>query len=579
MKQNPKRFYSYIKSKRQESEGVSALLNKDGFLQSDSQQRANILNDQFQSVYTREDAGDMPDMGSDRYPAMPKICIHPAGVTKLLKDLKVFKASGPDSIPNFILHTASVEIAPILTRIFQTSLDTGEVPTDWRDALVVPIFKKGDKQLASNYRPVSLTSVTCKVLEHIMYTNIMKHFLTNNILCDNQHGFRKNRSCETQLIHTIQDIASKLRSGRDQVDIILLDFAKAFDKVPHQRLLHKLQFYGIDDCTLRWIRSFLTCRSQQVVLEGKLSEKADVVSGVPQGTVLGPLLFLAYINDLPQSTSSPTRLFADDSLLYRHIRGPDDSKILQDDLSALCQWEDRWQMKFHPEKCQVISICTNPKFRQATQYHLHGHKLKKVDSAKYLGVTISEDLSWTKQTNSASSKASKTLGFLRRNLYNATQEARCSAYSAFINPTLEYAASIWDPHQKADIDKLQKVQRRGARFVLNNYVDRSPGCVTSMLQSLGWVPLADRRRELRLIMLFKIQHQLVDLTPGPILRPSDRRTRGDQRLHQPSAPQTVYKYSFYPRTIQDWNRLPVAVTDMTSLEGFKAAIRPAASTY
>ena len=235
-------------------------------------------------------------------------------------------------------------------------------------------------------------------------------------------------------------------------------------------------------------------------------------------------------------------------------------------------------MKFHPEKCQVISICTNPKFRRDTQYQLHGHVLKKVDSAKYLGVAISEDLAWSKQAANVSSKASKSLGFLRRNLYNATQEARREACTAFVSPTLEYAASVWDPHLKTDIDKLQKVQRRGARFVTNNYSYRSPGCVTNLLRGLGWVPLTDRRRELRLIMLFKIQHQLVDLTPGPILRSSDRRTRGDQRLYQPYASQTVYKHSFYPRTIQDWNRLPTAVTDMTSLEGFKAAIRTAAST-
>lgn len=146
------------------------------------------------------------------------------GVIKLLRDLNPHKAAGPDSIPTYILKVAAEELAPVLSKIFQTSLDTGEIPADWREAHIVPLFKKGDKHLASNYRPVSLTSVTCKILEHIVHSNIINHFLDNEILCDNQHGFRAKRSCETQLITTIQGIASQLHTGRDQVDIILLDF-------------------------------------------------------------------------------------------------------------------------------------------------------------------------------------------------------------------------------------------------------------------------------------------------------------------------------------------------------------------
>ena len=390
LKKSPKRFWSYIKSKRQESTGVSPLINKDGFLQSDSKQKADILNSQFQSVYTQENTDSIPDKGPSPHPTMTGLKIQPAGVTKLLRDLKPHKASGPDSIPTFILQVAAEELSPILSRLFQTSIDSGDVPSDWRSANIVPLYKKGDKHQASNYRPVSLTSVTCKILEHIVHSNVMNHFIRYNILCDNQHGFRSRRSCETQLITTLQGITSQLKTGRDQVDVILLDFSKAFDKVPHQRLLHKLDYYGVRGNTLRWIQSFLSYRKQVVALEGTNSTEADVISGVPQGTVLGPLLFLAFINDLPESTSSETRLFADDGLLYRHIKGPDDVQKLQQDLDSLQIWEDKWQMKFHPEKCQVISICTNKRFQQQTSYMLHGHILETVDSAKYLGVSISE---------------------------------------------------------------------------------------------------------------------------------------------------------------------------------------------
>ena len=199
------------------------------------------------------------------------------GITKLMQDLKPHKASGPDSTPTFILKIAAEEHSPVLSKIFHTSLNTEEVPTDWRKALIVPIYKKGDRHQSSNYGPVSLTSVTCKILEHVGHSNVMNHFLQNNILSDNQHGFRANRSCETQLITTLQGIISRLCSGRDQVDVILLDFSKAFDRVPHQRLLHKLECYRVRGDTIHWIQSFLSYRKQEVLLEGVTSAEADVI--------------------------------------------------------------------------------------------------------------------------------------------------------------------------------------------------------------------------------------------------------------------------------------------------------------
>ena len=351
-KGNPKKFWSFIKSAGQEATGVSPLKNEGGFLQSDSHSRANILNRQFESVFTKEDTSTMPDKGPSPYLDMPNLEANWKGVHKLLKGLKTFTATRPESIAAFILKAAADQLAPILTRIYQTSPNCGEVPTDWKDAWIVPVFKTGNKHKPANYRPVSLT---CKLLEHIVHSNVMAHFDRNNILKDNQYGFRTKRSCETQLIVTIQEIASRLSKG-NQVDVILLNFEKTLDKVSRSRLLYKMDCYGVRCTAVSWIKAFLSNRKQEVVLEGSHSDRADVLSGVPQETVLDPLLFLAYINDLPDSLkSSDDRLFADDSL-YLTVNGARENRQLQEDLSALEEWERVWQMSFNPSKCSVIYV-------------------------------------------------------------------------------------------------------------------------------------------------------------------------------------------------------------------------------
>ena len=305
-----KNLWRYLKSQKQDHVGV-APLKAPGKLITNAAEKAEILNQQFASVFTEERLEDMPDKGPSPHPISPEITITRNGVEKLLLKVKPKKASGPDQIPARFLKEMAAPLSALLAFIFQQSLDTGTVPSDWRKANVVPIFKKGDRGTPANYRLVSLTALVCKVMEHIVVSNIMDHLDAYHILCDNQHGFRAKRSCETQLLITTQDIASALNNKR-QIDLAVLDFSKAFDKVPHQRLVQKLQFYGITGPTVRWIESFLSGRSQKVVVDGAQSLECPVISGVPQGTVLGPLLFLLFINDIAENIKSPIRLFADD---------------------------------------------------------------------------------------------------------------------------------------------------------------------------------------------------------------------------------------------------------------------------
>ena len=305
-----------------------------------------------------------------------------------MSGLNAKKASGPDNICCKILKELSVEIAPILTHIFTQSIETGQIPPDWSTAYVTPIFKKGNRSLPENYRPVSLTSVPCKILEHIICSHIRKHLDDQKILTAFQHGFRRAHSCESQLLVTLGDLL-KWRNSRVQVDVAVLDFAKAFDTVPHLSLLGKLDHYGIKGPLHNWIGSFLTGRTQSVLVDGEKSDFVSVHSGVPQGTVLGPLLFLIYINDLPKNVTSSVRLFADDCLLYRPISSAADSLALQRDLTALEQWCLRWGMRFNVDKCNILRISASTK-PISRFYTLGGQILQEVNQANYLGIITSE---------------------------------------------------------------------------------------------------------------------------------------------------------------------------------------------
>ena len=562
-----KKLYSFIKSKRTDVFGIPPFLDNN-IIKSRPREKAEILNQHFSSVFTQENLASIPDLGVSPHPAASDITVAVSGVRALLERLSPHKASGPDQISSRFLKTMSAVLAPALTIIFQTSLDQGQIPDDWKRAYVTPIFKKGEKARACNYRPVSLTPVNCKVFEHIIHSHIMNHLETHGILADQQHGFRKTRSCESQLIATVHDLAKGL-DQRQQIDAIALDFSKAFDKVPHQRLAAKLKYHGVRGKTLRWIECFLRGRIQQVVVEGEQSAPAPVTSGVPQGTVLGPLLFLVYINDLPQSVTSTSRLFADDCLLYRNVNNTADSDALQKDLESLQDWEQRWQMSFNPDKCEIIRI-TNKTSTITNGYSIHGEELKTSNSIKYLGLHIDNKLSWEKHVSTTIAKASSTLAFLRRNISCCPRPIRLIAYKTLIRPQLEYAAKVWDNTVKARTSAVETIQRRAARFVMGNYDRRSS--VTNMLNELSLETLKNRRKQAKLATLYRATHSLIDIPTAP-LEPVNRGTRGhSRRFLLPSRRIKCYQDSFFPSTIGLWNDLPQEIVDKSSLDSFKTAL-------
>ena len=252
-------------------------------------------------------------------------------VKKLLSGIDSGKAAGPDDIHPLVLSKTADVLALPVTILFRRSLDEGTVPNDWRSARVTPEFKKGSKLSVNNYRPVSLTCILCKIMEKLVRTNLIDHLQHNNLISDRQHGFVAGRSCTTQLLEVLDKWTKVLDEG-GAIDAVYLDFQKAFDKVPHRRLLSKVEAYGIRGNILHWLESFLQGRNQRVVINGVQSEQAQVVSGIPQGSVLGHVLFMIYINDLPACVESDISLFADDAKVFTRSDAENATSVLQEDL-------------------------------------------------------------------------------------------------------------------------------------------------------------------------------------------------------------------------------------------------------
>ena len=508
--ESKKKLYSYIKHCKKDSIGVAPIRNtQTGALETEPRVKAELLNLQFHSVFSKVMPLSLKQLckrllpGFRSAPPMPEFTFSENGVLKLLGTLKPHKAAGPDKLRPFLLKELREQIAPILVAVFRISYETGRLPEDWKCANVAPIFKKGSKHKAENYRPVSLTCICCKVMEHIFVSQINRHLRDNGILVPYQHGFREGLSCDTQLIQFIDDLHKGTTEAR-QVDCIVMDFAKAFDKVSHDRLLYKLEGYGIQGKALIWIQDFLHGRTQKVVIDGESSPTCPVTSGVPQGSVLGPILFLIYINDIGNNIKSEIRLFADDTILYRKINTTADAEILQSDIQQLHKWCLEWQMAFHPSKCSLLRVKRGRSVVGA-DYTLDGWTLESVPKVKYLGVTINSNLRWDDHTTSVRQSAYATQRFLKRNLRMHSPQVKEAAYHTYVRPKAEYASATWDPHTKKNIESIEMIQRSAARWVLGKDGRRyRTDSVTAMLDNLGCRSLQQRRADSRLYMLYKI---------------------------------------------------------------------------
>lgn len=394
----------------------------------------------------------------------------------------------------------------------------------------------------------------------------MSHLESINFFYPHQHGFRKSHSCETQLAEFTYDIFNFMEDNL-QVDVIFLDFSKAFDRVPHNLLLLKLSSLGIPINILRWIEHFLHGRMQYTTANNQRSSLASVTSGVPQGASLSPLLFLIYINDLPTNITSKLRLFTDDCVLYNPIRSTSDNNSLQHDLNTISLWCDKSLMPLNLDKCKAISFSRKHSVVEHI-YTINSVPVTPATTYKYLGVHLTSSLSWVSHIESICSDASRTLGFLRRNLKHASANIKKLAYLTFVRPKLEYASSIWNPSQSYLSHDLECIQNRATRFITSQY---SPTVsVTSLKQSVNLPTLATRRIIARLCLLhtfyYPSQSRHALLTPP---QRASARLNHSHPIARIKCRTLSMNSSFFPHAIVIWNSLPSDIASCTNRKVFR----------
>ena len=414
---------------------------------------------------------------------LSSLVVSEQAVFDVLLSLDITKASGPDKINPRLLKEGARELAPSLVRLFNISVTSCQIPAIWKLAHVIPIFKKGDRSRVSNYRPVSLLSVVCKCLERIIFKQVFNFFVDNNITTKWQSGFVPGDSAIQQLVSICHFFAETLDSKK-AIRCVFCDISSAFDRVWHRGLLYKLECAGICHPLLPWFENYLSKRSQQVVIQGESSFCQAINAGVPQGSVLGPLLFLVFINDLPENLESHVRLFADDSTLFvTAANSLGAATTLNNDLASINLWAKKWLVKFNPDKTESLFISTNPNAPPQPPIYFDGQIVKEVSANKHLGVTISSNLTWNKHIEDVCTKALRRLDILRFLKYKLSRRSLELIYLSYIRPLLEYGDILYDGCGVANSIKLNKVQYEAAKIVSGATHGTS---TILLLQDLGW---------------------------------------------------------------------------------------------
>ena len=581
---NSKYFYSYAKKFSKIKTTIGPLLDAAKKLISCPEKMAEILKRQYDAVFSvpLESMMESTDIFDKNYnvegPVLSDISFDPVDIEEAIDELSANSAAGPDQFPAVLLKQCKKVLSKPLYLIWKKSLSTGEIPNALKTANIVPIHKGGSKGEAKNYRPVALTSHIIKIFEKVLRNHIVSHMEENNLINPGQHGFRTGRSCLSQLLAHFETITQILEEG-DNVDVIYLDFSKAFDKVDFLVILRKIKHLGITGNIGKWIYSFLTDRTQSVIVNGMKSSVSEVKSGVPQGSVLGPLLFLVLLGDIDKSIASAfVSSFADDTRVGHRIKTVGDVTALQDDLNSIYQWSAENNMTFNSEKFECIRYGKKKELHETTVYLSDvSSSITPKDQVNDLGVLISSNCLFKNHIDNVVKTANKLCGWILRTFKTRTPKLMVLLWKSLVLSKLDYCSQLWSPTGKGDIQKLEMVQRSFIRKIDEmKHLD-----YWSQLKKLHLYSLERRRERYMIIYIWRIlEHQVPDLTSGKIYPINEVGRLGRKSSSPPisnNAPSDIKNIRYGSLSVrgpQLFNTLPAELRNLTNcpVESFKRAL-------
>ena len=575
----PKKWWnlakSYLKKDKSDCSQFPPLKVNDNVI-CDEKDKAEAFNTFFLAHSTIDDShAPVPDDATKVDQLLPSFQISQKDVSDLIKALDVNKATGPDQISQKMLKEGGDALVPSLTKLFNMSLESAKYPSVWKKANVTPVFKKGDSSLTDNYRPVSILSCTGKLFERAVFKHVYNFLRDNNIISIRQSGFKPGDSTVYQLAHLYHEFAEAIHKQKD-IRVVFCDISKAFDRVWHIGLLAKLKRIGITDKLLQWFKNYLQDRKQRVVINGQSSSWGSVLAGAPQGSVLGPLLFLIYINHITNAVqSSEIRLFADDTILYLFVDNPVAcAAALNNDLERIGNWALEWLVKFSAPKTKTMFISKKKKKNVNPPLVMNRSLLEEVTTYKHLGVTFSNDLTWNNHIETIAINAGKCLDILNALKHKLDRSTLEKLYKTFVRSKLEYANVIWDNCSKQMVDLLEGVQYRAAK-IISGAINRTSHNI--VYNEMGWETLGERRKRQRLKVMYKtVNHQAPSYLQHNIRRHADANARYELR-HENNigtyrARTSAFHNSFFPKTIREWNSLDTDTKSAGTLETFTSKL-------
>ena len=564
LKTSPRIFWKHVHQGLGSKPNIIAVESTDGHLITSDQEIAFEFDKFFASVFSAERLDNLLRLPDASPNFLKHVEFNECDILKILKALPSQSSAGPDGIPNLLLTKGRYILCPILKRLFQYLFDNGVLPLEWCRANITPIFKKGNRNHCSNYRPVSLTSTCCKVAEKVIKSSLLSFICKYDLLSSAQHGFLPRRSCLSSLLQFFDILTRSLDDG-NCISTVYIDFAKAFDTVPHRRLLCKLRSLGIHGSLLSWVECFLCNRQQRVVIRGCASPWTPVLSGVPQGSVLGPLLFVIYVDDVDRCFLHSTVIkYADDVKIISEMTNDQSCDLLQQDLNRLAEWSRQWLLNINLNKCRILHFGSKVNFQN---FFLGDSQLSCSSSERDLGVQVTSDLKPSSQCLYAAASAQKILNFIRLSFHYLDIHSLAQIYKAIIRPRLEYCIPAWCPYLQKDIHILEKVQRRMTRMIPHlralSYQER--------LCHFKLSSLSTRRLRFDLIITFKIFNGLIDLPLDKFFTLAGSSvTRGHSlKLKVQFSRLSCRRFFFTNRVVEWWNRLPEECVSASSIGSFK----------